>query len=143
MIKIETLDLGISQKLAEEGVKVAKQIQSPSNIAIVDAFGYLITHVRMDNAPLPSIEHSINKAYTSAMFKKPTHLLQTDSEPKGSLYGVNLTLNQRVIVFAGGFPLFNGDNLVGSVGVSGGTADQDHEIAESIFTYFKKSFTAK
>lgn len=63
----------------------------------------------MDDAQLPSIEHSINKAKTSAYFKKETVELKSDAEPKGDLYGLNNTLDNTVIVFAGGVPvIFDG-----------------------------------
>lgn len=136
MQTFQSLDLSLAQKLIEVGISQANKIDSPSNIAVVDAFGYLIAHVRMDQAQLPSIEHSINKAFTSAMFKKPTHELQAASEPKGELYGLNVTLDQRVIVFAGGIPLLLNGQVVGAVGVSGGTAEQDQAVAEAVAAHF-------
>ena len=139
MNTIKTVNLDIAQQLLDIGISKAKELQSPSNIAIADAYGYLLAHVRMDQAQLPSIEHSINKAYTSALFQKPTHELKEPSEPKGELYGLNQTLNQRVIVFAGGVPLFLNEHVVGAVGVSGGTAEQDQSIAQAIADHFNQT----
>lgn len=141
MINFKRIDLLCAQKLIEIGIETATNIQSPSNIAVVDSFGYLISYIRMDEAQLPSIEHSINKAYTSALLKKPTKDLRADSQPDGDLYGLNITLDQRVIVFAGGIPLALNEEVVGAVGVSGGTAEQDQFIAESIAYFFSQSFT--
>ena len=100
MNTIKTVNLDIAQQLLDIGISKAKELQSPSNIAIADAYGYLLAHVRMDQALRPSIEHSINKAYTSALFQKPTQELKEPSEPNGELYGLNNTLNQRVIVLS-------------------------------------------
>ncbi|WP_130803902.1 GlcG/HbpS family heme-binding protein [Acinetobacter ihumii] len=136
MHSISMIQLELAQQLIHVGREKALAIDSPSNLAVVDAYGFLLTHIRMDGAQLPSIEHSINKAYTSALFKKSTEALKQLSEPDGELYGLNLTLNQRVIVFAGGLPLLLNDDVVGAVGVSGGTAEQDQCIAQSMQDYF-------
>ena len=126
----------IAKKLLEAGEQKLTEMAVPSNIAIVDAQGFLLAFSRMDEAPLPSIEHAINKGFTSALFKTATHTLAQDAEPGGSLYGLNITLNQRVIVFAGGQPLFHHQQLVGAVGVSGGTAEQDLQAAKFIAETF-------
>lgn len=130
MKQIKTLSLAEAEIIIQAAREKATILQSPSNIAVVDANGFLLAHVRMDDAQLPSIEHSINKAKTSAYFKKETVELKSDAEPKGELYGLNNTLDNTVIVFAGGVPVIFDGEVVGAVGVSGGTADQDEEIAK-------------
>lgn len=132
------LTLEAADRLIAAGKDKAAAIGSPSNITVVDAFGFLLAHARMDGAPLPSIEHAINKAYTSALFAKPTADMTADAEPGGDLYGLNLTLNQRVVVFGGGVPILHGDKVVGAVGVSGGTSAQDHDIASTAAETFAK-----
>ena len=75
--------------------------------------------------------HSINKAFTSLACKLPTHRLGQDAQPGGQFYGLSNTVEGRIITFAGGVPLRSGHELVGAIGVSGGTAEQDREIAEA------------
>ncbi len=133
-----SITLDVARQLLEVGEQKLTEMQVASNIAVVDTQGYLIAYIRMNGAPLPSIEHSINKGYTSALFKSSTAALAKDAEPGGSLYGLNITLQQRVIVFAGGEPLFQGDQLVGAVGVSGGTAAQDQEAVDHIIKSFNQ-----
>lgn len=137
MLEIKSLDLADAQKLISLALEKAKEIKSPSNIAIVDANGYLLSHVRMDGAQLPSIEHAIHKAKTSALFQKSTIALQKDSEPGGSLFGLNNTLDNTVIVFAGGEPIKLDDTVIGAIGISGGTAEQDQTVALSASENFK------
>jgi uncharacterized protein GlcG (DUF336 family) len=129
MLEIKSLNLADAQQLMTLALEKAKEIKSPSNVAIVDANGYLLSHVRMDDAQLPSIEHAIHKAKTSALFKKSTIDLQKDSEPGGSLFGLNNTLDNTVIVFAGGEPIKLKETVVGAIGISGGTAEQDQTVA--------------
>lgn len=129
MIEIKTLTIADAEKIVSAARKKAEEIGSPSNIAVVDAFGFLLMHIRMDGSQLPSIEHSINKAKTSAYFKKATVDLKKDAEPSGDLYGLNNTLDNQVIVFAGGVPIMHDKVVIGALGISGGTADQDATIA--------------
>ena len=137
MLTYKTLDSRTAQQLVAAGEKKAQEINSPSNLAVCDHAGYLITHLRMDGAQLPSINHSIQKAWTSAQFGKATDDLTADSEPGGELYGLNTTLDNQVIVFAGGIPLTLDGKVVGAVGASGGTADQDKAVAQAMAEAFK------
>ena len=131
MLKLTSLSLEDAKRLICAAEAKAKAIGSPSNIAVVDAGGNLLAHVRMDGAQIASISHSINKAFTSLACKLPTHVLGQDAQPGGQLYGVSNTVEGRIITFAGGIPLKFGHDLVGAVGVSGGTAEQDREVGEA------------
>lgn len=106
-------------------------IGSPSNIAVVDAGGDLVAHVRMDGAQIASIHHSIDKAFTALACRTATADLQKDAQPGAPLYGIVGTIGGRIITFAGGVPLTVDDQYVGAVGVSGGTAEQDQTIVEA------------
>ena len=132
-----SINANLARKLIVAGEEKLHEMGIASNIAIVDTQGFLITFLRMDGAQLPSIEHATNKGYTSALFGAGTASLSKDAEPGGSLYGLNITLNQRVIVFAGGEPLLHDGQLVGAVGVSGGTAEQDQQVADHVVQAFK------
>lgn len=120
-----------ARRIIDAGIARAEEIGSPSNIAVADAGGNLTAHVRMDGAQLGSIEHSVNKAHTSVLFRKPTEELASDSRPGGQFWGMALSGGGRVLVFAGGLPLFADGALVGAVGVSGGSREQDSAVAEA------------
>ncbi|TDV70243.1 heme-binding protein [Pseudomonas sp. LP_7_YM] len=131
MLTLASLSLSDAKRIINAAEAKATQIGSPSNVAVVDAGGNLVAHVRMDGAQLASISHSINKAFTSLACKTATKDLAADAQPGASLYGIANSVDGRIITFAGGIPLKSGDAFVGAVGVSGGTADQDQAVAEA------------
>jgi uncharacterized protein GlcG (DUF336 family) len=106
-------------------------IGQPMNIAVADAGGNLISHVRMDKAWLGSIDISIKKAYTSRAFDIATKDLATHSQSGGQFFGINASNDGRVMIFAGGIPLKKNGEVVGAIGVSGGSGEQDHAVAEA------------
>lgn len=110
----------------------AQRIGQPMNVAVVDAGRELKAFSRMDDAWIGSIDISINKAYTAASFKISTQDLAQMAQPNGgSMYGIHVTNDSRIVVFAGGIPLQRGSEIVGAIGVSGGTVDQDQQVAEA------------
>ena len=110
----------------------AQAIGQPMNIAVVDAGGNLIAHVRMDGAWLGSIDISIKKAFTSRAFDIATHDLANEAQPGKQSYGVQESNGGRIMIFAGGIPLKRGGKVVGAIGVSGGGAGaQDQSVAEA------------
>jgi uncharacterized protein GlcG (DUF336 family) len=111
--------------------KKAQQIGQPMNIAVVDAGGNLVSHVRMDGAWMGSIDISINKAFTSRAFDISTKDLAQHSQSGGQFFGIHASNHGRIMVFAGGIPLKRDGKVVGAVGVSGGSGEQDHSVAEA------------
>jgi uncharacterized protein GlcG (DUF336 family) len=111
--------------------KKAKEIGQPMNIAVTDVGGNLIAHVRMDDAWLGSIDISINKAFTSRAFDISTKDLANNSQPGQQFYGIHVSNGGRVMIFAGGIPLRRAGKVVGAVGVSGGSGEQDQAVAEA------------
>lgn len=109
----------------------AREIGQPMNIAVVDKGRDLKAFARMEDAWLGSIDIAINKAFTSASFLMPTQDLAEMTQPGQPLYGLETTNNGRVVNFAGGILLTRDGEVVGAVGVSGGTVDQDQEVAEA------------
>lgn len=120
-----------AQKVVAAAAKKADDIGVPQNIAIVDAGNNLTAFVRQDGAWLGSIDIAQNKAYTARAFDMPTADLAEEAQPGGSLYGIEASNQGRLIVFGGGIPIKDGDEVVGAIGVSGGTVDQDVEVAEA------------
>lgn len=112
--------------------KKAAEIGQPMNIAVADAGGNLVAHVRMDGAWLGSIDISIKKAYTSRAFDIATKDLAEHSQSGGQFFGIHASNGGRIMIFAGGIPLKSAEGkVVGAVGVSGGSGEQDHAVAEA------------
>ncbi|MCI0571666.1 MAG: heme-binding protein [Myxococcaceae bacterium] len=109
--------------------KKAQELGQPMNIAVADEGGNLVSHVRMDGAWIGSIDISINKAFTSRAFDISTKDLATHSQSGGQFFGIHVSNHGRVMVFAGGIPLKRGGKVVGAIGVSGGSGEQDHTVA--------------
>ena len=118
------------QAIAAARAKAA-EIGVPMNVAVVDEGDNLVAFVRMDGAWLGSIDIAQNKAYTARAFDMPTKDLAPLAQPGQSLYGIEASNRGRLIVFAGGIPLLSGGRVVGAIGVSGGTVEQDQEVAEA------------
>ena len=111
--------------------KKAGEIGQPMNIAVVDGGGNLISHIRMDGAWIGSINISINKAFTSRAFDIATKDLAKHSQPGGQFYGIHASNDGRIMIFAGGIPLKRNGKVVGAIGISGGSGEQDQAVAEA------------
>jgi uncharacterized protein GlcG (DUF336 family) len=111
--------------------KKAKELRQPMNIAVADGGGNLVAHVRMDDAWLGSIDIAIKKAFTSRAFNISTRDLAQHSQSGGEFFGIHASNGGRVMIFAGGVPLQRGGKVVGAIGVSGGSGEQDHAVAEA------------
>jgi uncharacterized protein GlcG (DUF336 family) len=121
--------LATAQAVVEAACAKAEEIGVPMNIAVVDDGNNLTAFARMDGAWLGSIDIAQNKAYTARSFNMSTQDLAPLAQPNQPLYGIEASNQGRLIVFAGGIPLTSGDEVVGAVGVSGGSVEEDHEVA--------------
>ena len=128
---ITSISLSDAQAVIDAAVKRAGEIGQPSNVAVADAGGNLVAFVRMDNAWLGSIAIAIDKAFTARAFDIATVELAENAQPGKQFYGIQQSNNGRVMVFAGGVPLSVDGVVVGAVGVSGGTGEQDQAVAEA------------
>jgi uncharacterized protein GlcG (DUF336 family) len=108
----------------------AREIGQPMNIAVVDDGGHLVAFVRMDGAIKASIDISIRKARTSILMNAPTAALMPLVQPGAELYGLEQT-SGGMVIFGGGIPLLDGDVVVGAIGVSAGSVEQDVSVAEA------------
>jgi len=120
-----------ARRVIEAAERKASEVRQPMNIAVFDESGNLVSHVRMDGAWTGSIAISVNKAYTSRAFDISTKDLAQYSQSGGQFFGIHVSNHGRVMVFAGGIPLTRGGKVVGGVGVSGGSGEQDHAVAEA------------
>jgi uncharacterized protein GlcG (DUF336 family) len=127
----DTVSLSAAQQVVEAARKKADEIDVPMNIAVVDAGNNLTAFARMDGAWLGSIDIAQNKAYTARSFDMSTKDLAPLCQPNQPLFGIHASNQGRLIIFAGGIPLKSGDEIIGAIGVSGGSVEQDHEVAEA------------
>lgn len=111
------------EKALEIGVKM--------NIAVVDEGNNLLAFARMPGAWLGSIDIAQSKAFTARAFDMPTRDLGKASQPGEPLFGIHASNHGKIIIFAGGIPLEEAGKVVGAIGVSGGTVEQDQEVAEA------------
>ena len=120
-----------ARRIVSTAEEKAQEMGQPMNIAVLDGGRNLKSFARMDGAWLGSIEIAIDKAYTSTSFEISTEDLASQAQPGQPLFGINTTNNARVVIFAGGIPIQRDGQVVGAVGVSGGTPDQDQQVAEA------------
>lgn len=123
--------LSDARRVIAAAEKEAEEIGQPMNIAVADGGGNLVAHVRMDGAWVGSIDISINKAFTSRAFDIATKELAEHSQSGGQFFGIHASNGGRVMIFAGGIPLKRDGKVVGAIGVSGGSGEQDHAVAEA------------
>jgi len=130
MASLGTKDLSLDQANAalEAAVKKAEEIGTKMDIALVDAGANLKAFARMDGAWLGSIDISIKKASTARWFDMNTGDIGGLSQPGGALYNIEHS-NDGLITFPGGIPIKDGDVVIGAIGVSGSTVENDHTVA--------------
>lgn len=109
----------------------AKEMGVPVVIAVADAGGNVVALHRMDEALLASIDIAINKAYTAVALKKETAELASLAAPGGPLHGLDSCCGGRLVIFGGGIPLWQDQKLIGGIGVSGGSVEEDIAIARA------------
>src|SRR5581483_3410778 len=129
------LNLDTAEKILAGARAKAREMNTPMSFAIVDAGGYLIASVRMDGAGLltPSVAHS--KAYTAAMFRRTSAEIGKLAEARPQFFGSIVNIGSVPLVAGGGgLPIRQGEELVGAVGASGGTPEQDIECAQAGLT---------
>jgi uncharacterized protein GlcG (DUF336 family) len=99
--------------------------------AVADRGGNAVASARMDGAPLGAMTLAVDKAYTAVLWEVPTGEFMSSTQPGGADWGFNTTTGGRVVVYAGGLPIVAGGELLGGLGVSGGTGEQDEACARA------------
>ncbi len=128
-----------SLKLTLEGAKLmliaaeqkAMQIGVPMDIAIADEGGNLLLFERMDGAKITGIDITINKAFTAACSRRGTHEYAEMASPGKPAFGIHVSNQGRFIIFGGGLPITINGQVVGGIGCSSGTAEQDQQVAQA------------
>ncbi len=127
----EELTLEMAEQILEAAKEKAEELEIQEDIAVVDAGGNLKAFVRMDGAWLGSIDIAIRKARTARYFDSETAKLGQMSQPGEPLYGIEFS-NGGLITFGGGIPLKDGrGNIIGAIGASGSTVDNDVKVAKA------------
>ena len=125
------ISLSEARQIIDAAEKKAQEIAQPVNIAVVDQGNNLLAFARMDGAWLGSIDIAMNKAFTARAFDLATIDLADNAQPGQQFYGIHVSNGGRVMIFAGGIPLKRNGEVVGAIGVSGGTKPQDQSVAEA------------
>ncbi len=131
MIKITRLDIDDARILISGARARADEIGVPMCIAISDESGNLLAFERMDGGKVTSSLIAIDKSYTASAAKKATHEYQAAAQPGSPAYGINAAIGGRLMIVGGGLPVVVGRDVVGGIGVSSGTPDQDRDVAEA------------
>lgn len=117
------------KEMARRAEVKSKELGVPVVFAAVDEGGNLMLLQRMEGALLGSVDVAAGKAYTACAFKMPTHVLGKEARPDGSLYAIDTSAPGKIVLFGGGFPYEVDGKVVGGIGISGGTVEQDMAIA--------------
>ncbi len=129
---MSTLTLEAGQAALQAALAKAREIGSPSSVAVLDSGRELLAFARMDGALLASAEISQAKAYTARSLNCATKDVDVATQPGGPLFGLqtsHLAAGRSLVTFGGGTPITLDGAIVGAIGVAGGSPDQDHEIA--------------
>ena len=127
----DTLSLADAKRMLSAAEAKASGLGIPYNIAVVDAGGHLVAFLRQDGALIGSIDLAIDKAVTARIYDKPTSELARLAQPGGPLFGIQESNAGRVVIFCGGILVKVRGNIVGAVGASAGTVEQDIAVAEA------------
>lgn len=129
--------LDIAKQLVAAAEEKAEEIDVPMCIAVMDDGANLVAFHRMDGALLASIDIAQDKAYSSVSLKLDTETVWEVTQPGESLYGLGDTNDGRIITFGGGIPLEVDGSVVGAVGVSGGSVEEDVTVASAAVDAFE------
>lgn len=135
-VLVNSLSLEEARRLIAAGEAKAAAIGVPSCIAVLDAGGNLVAFVRQDNAWIGSIDIAIHKAFTARAFDMTTAALGKMAASGKPLEGIQNTNHGKIVIFGGGAPVTIGGQVVGAIGASGGTVDQDVQVIEAALEAF-------
>ena len=133
------MTLALAEKLCGAVIEEAKRIGVKAVVCISDGGGHPRLVKSMDDAYIASYDVAVNKAFTSVALKMSTIELKPLAQPNGSLYGIQFTNGGRIVIFGGGATLVNKDGkIIGGLGVSGGSEEQDTALSAFGKRYFEK-----
>ena len=130
------MTLASARRLIRAAEAIGREMRVALSVAVVDSGDQLVAFARMDGADLVSIELARNKAFSALMNRMPTRDLAPLVQPGTEFYGYDSLAAGRMVVFAGGMPLERDGALVGAVGVSGGSAEEDQRAVDAAVAAF-------
>ncbi|MGH7033234.1 MAG: GlcG/HbpS family heme-binding protein [Stellaceae bacterium] len=136
MLTIRRLSLEEAKILIEGAALKAREIKVPMCIAVTDESGHLVTFDRMDGGKVSSISIAIDKAFTGAVARRGTHIYNELCVPGKPTFGIHVTNDGHFSVIGGGLPVWVDGEIVGGIGVSSGSAEEDQVCAEAAIAYF-------
>lgn len=138
MLTVKRLSHDDARRLIDGAREKAKQIGVPMCIAIVDESGNLIAFERMDGGKVTSITIAQDKAFTAAAARKATHEYNAANVPGNLAFGIHTEVGGRLSTVGGGLPVTVDGDVVGGIGLSSGTPDQDMQCAQAGIDHFLK-----
>ncbi len=132
----ENLNLDDAKRMLSAAEHKAAGFGVAYNIAVVDAGANLVAFARQDNALIGSIDLAIGKARTARLFDKATSMLADLAQPGAPLFGLQGSTSGQVVIFGGGVLVMSEGAVVGAVGASAGTIQQDIAVAEAAAAAF-------
>lgn len=137
MLTINRLDIAEARILIEGAAEKAREIGVPMCIAIVDESGNLIAFERMDGGKTSSVTIAQDKAFTAAAAKKATHDYNKVNTPGSLAFGIHTEVGGRISSVGGGLPVIVNGEVVGGIGLSSGTPQQDMDCAQAGLDHFE------
>lgn len=126
---LSSITLDIARKLIAKVEDKAREMGVNAVVAVSDAHGRPVAIECMDNSYIASYDVALNKAFTVVALKMSTIALKPLSQPGASLYGIQFTNEGKIVIFGGGDPLMYNSQIIGGLGVSGGTEEQDTALS--------------
>ena len=127
------MNLELAKTILSTAISTSKEMRRPCSIAIVDDHGWLVALHRMDGAPIPTAEIARDKAWTAAVFRRPSSEVSAFGDLKAPGYGFNVqNWNERLTTIPGGVPILKEGRLVGAIGVCGATPKDDIILCQKV-----------
>ena len=129
------MNLDMAKKMIRVAIEQAKKMSKLCSVAIVDDSGFLVAIHRMDRTPIPTVDIARDKAWTAATFRMPTPDIVKFGGGSNPGFGFSTqNWNDRLTIIPGGLPIKDGSNVIGGIGVSGGTPEEDVAICQAALT---------
>lgn len=138
MLEIKRLSVAEAAILIEGSRLKSGELGVPMCTAVTDEAGHLITFERMDGGKVSSISIAVDKAFTAATARKGTHVYNQLCQPGKGTFGIHITNGGHFSIIGGGLPVTVDGVIVGGVGVSSGTADEDLVVAQAAIEFFRE-----
>lgn len=125
------LTLDDARRVSAAAEAKATELGVAVTVTVLDAGGHVRTQTRQDGARFGTLNVSANKAFTAVSIGAPSKVLADLTQPGQALFGYADATGGRTVIFGGGVPLVQGGEVVGAIGISGGSVDQDEQMAEA------------